>query len=74
MLKKLDQTLCDKVFHEAPSPLVERIEKQMLETLKTENIRGRPQDLFMSQRHVMWSMLRTELNLPHLYLSLYGAW
>ena len=74
LLRQLDQTLCDKVFCEAPRAIIERIEKHMLDLLKPENIRTRPQDLLHSQRQVMWSLLRTELNIPLLYLNLYGSW
>ena len=73
-LHLLEEALCDRVLMEAPPDLLNRVQAKTKELMSAEFTRCRPQDLVVAQRKIQWKLLREELQLPPLYLNLYGTW
>lgn len=73
LLMELDEALCAEVYRRLPA-LAQQAQRETLAALKRERNRSRPQDFARSLRAVTWSQLRAELQLPSLYLPLYGSW
>ena len=73
LLSELDEALCAEVFRQLPS-LAQQAQRESLKTLRRERNRSRPQDFSRALRSVTWAQLRAELQLPALYLPLYGSW
>ena len=73
LLSELDEALCAEVFRLLPA-LAQQAQRESLKTLRRERNRSRPQDFSRALRSVTWAQLRAELQLPALYLPLYGSW
>ena len=73
LLTELDEALHSEVRARLPS-LVEQAQRETLKLLRRERNRSRPQDFSRALRAVTWAQLRAELQLPTLYLPLYGTW
>jgi hypothetical protein len=73
-LARLDEALEARARSQAPEDLVSHLEREVSGRLRAERGVARPQDVVVSSRALLWSLLRAELSLPPLYLNLYGGW
>jgi len=73
LLSELDEALYAEVDERLPE-LSRQTHSEVLASLKRERNRSRPQDFARSLRAVTWARLRAELQLPQLYLPLFGSW